>query len=68
MDRLKEIMIEDSCTPLFGIVVMLVFRAHCFLRIDAIQILKVGTIIFYHLAEDQCLDLLQKFPQAHSHK
>lgn len=40
--------------------IVFVFGVHCFFRVNAVQILKIGTVAFDHLAEDLCLHLVHE--------
>lgn len=63
MDHLEKTVIEDTSAPFFREIIVLILCSHCLLRINAVQIFKVWTVVFDHFAENLSLNLLQKLLQ-----
>lgn len=61
MDHLEQRVIVHPSASFLREGIMLILGSHGLLRVDAIQVLKVRTVVLDHLTEDLCLDLLQKF-------
>lgn len=61
MYHLEQAMIVNPSASLLCEIIVLVLGDHRFLRVNAVQVLEVRTVVLDHLAEYLSLYLLEKF-------